>query len=162
MPDDISIRSKLRAGDLGRIIALHGEVYDVLPGFGLAFEAYVGQTIAEFVLDANTRGRIWLVERNGILIGCTAVVLRDQQVGQVRWVVVVPSARGQGIGKNLMHRAIQYCRDEDCRTMALETTDGLAASRGLYEKLGFKVASETIEELWDGRRPLIRLKMDLD
>jgi hypothetical protein len=56
MTDTIDIRHELRAGDLGRIISLHGRCYDQLPGFGLRFEAYVARTIAEFVIDAGTTG----------------------------------------------------------------------------------------------------------
>lgn len=43
----------------------------------------------------------------------------------------------------------------------LFTTDGLPESQALYEKLGFHVTSNEIEELWDGERPLIRMQLDL-
>ena len=75
--DAPNIRSKLRCGDLGQIIKLHGEVYEPLGGYGLRFEAFVGRTIAEFILDNDARGQIWLAERDDRLVGCTAVVLRD-------------------------------------------------------------------------------------
>ena len=39
MTDGIEIRHELRAGDLGRIITLHGECYDALPGFERNAEA---------------------------------------------------------------------------------------------------------------------------
>ena len=161
MSDDISIRTDLRPGDLGRIISLHGEVYDPLGGYGLTFEAFVGRTIAEFVLDNNARGRIWLAERGDRLVGCPAIALRDGNRGQLRWVLVDPSARGRGIGKQLVGSAMDYCREEGCESVFLETTDGLLESQTLYEKLGFAVASETVEELWDGPRPLIIMEMDL-
>ena len=35
MTEGISIRHELRIGDLGRIVTLHGECYDTLPGFGI-------------------------------------------------------------------------------------------------------------------------------
>ena len=161
MSDDISIRSSLRPGDLGRIISLHGEVYDPLGGYGLTFEAFVGRTIAEFVLDNNARGQIWLAERGDRLVGCSAIALRDNDRGQLRWVLVDPSARGRGIGKHLVNAAMNYCREEGCESVFLETTDGLPESQALYEKLGFAVISETVEELWDGPRPLIIMEMDL-
>ena len=161
MSDDISIRTDLRPGDLGRIISLHGEVYDPLGGYGLTFEAFVGRTIAEFILDNNARGRIWLAEQGGRLVGCTAIALRDGDRGQLRWVLVDPSARGRGIGKQLVGSAMDYCHEEGCESVFLETTDGLLESQTLYEKLGFAVTSETVEELWDGPRPLIIMEMDL-
>ena len=52
------IRTELRCGDLGRIIALHGEVYEPLGGYGLRFEAFVARTIAEFILDNDARDRV--------------------------------------------------------------------------------------------------------
>ena len=161
MTDQPVVRTTLRAGDLGRIIELHGIAYDSVPGFGLHFEAFVGRTIAEYILDNKAEGQIWLAERDGQLVGCTAIVLREGGRGQVRWVLVAPSERGCGLGKQLVTGALQYCRDEGCRSVFLETTDGLKESQTLYEQLGFGVTSETVAELWDGPRPLIIMEMDL-
>ena len=161
MSDDITIRHDLRVGDLGRIIALHGEVYDAMPGYGLAFEAYVARTIAEYYLDAGGAGRIWLAERDGKIIGCAAMVLRDGGLGQLRWVLVDSSARGIGLGKGLVNSALDYARDNACSSAFLETTDGLPESQHLYEALGFEVVSDVREELWDGVRPLIRMELPL-
>lgn len=161
MSGDISIRHELRSGDLGRIVSLHGEAYAPLAGFGLRFEAYVAQTIAEYVLDNDARGRIWLAEQDGRLIGCTAVALRDDNTSQIRWVVVDPAARGHGLGNELVGRAVDYCKAEARNSIYLFTTDGLAESQSLYEKLGFKMISNETNELWDGPRPLIRMQLEL-
>jgi len=161
MSDDLCIRTELRPGDLGRIISLHGEVYDPLGGYGLRFEAFVGRTIAEFILDNDARGQIWLAERDNRLVGCTAIALRDGARGQLRWVLVEPSERGRGLGKQLVGFAMDYCRNQGCESVFLETTDGLPESQTLYEKLGFEVTSDVIDELWDGPAPLIIMEMDL-
>ena len=161
MSGDIVIRHDLRPGDLGRVVTLHGECYDALPGFGLTFEAFVARTVAEYVLDAGAHGRMWLAERNGQLLGCTAIVLRDNARGQLRWVLVDPAARGIGLGKELVHRALAFCRDQGCETVFLETTDGLPESQALYEALGFQTVSDSPEELWDGVRPLILMELAL-
>jgi GNAT superfamily N-acetyltransferase len=161
MTSDITIRHDLQAGDLGRLVELHGKAYDHLPGFGRTFEAYVARTVAEFVLDDESRGRIWLAERGDELVGCTAIVLRDNHVGQLRWVLVDESARGLGLGGDLVGLALDYCREQDCRSVVLETTDGLPESQSLYEKLGFRLTSDETEELWDGPRPLLRMQLDL-
>jgi len=94
MSDEVTFRHELVPRDLGRIISLHGKAYEPLDVYALRFEAYVGQTIAEFVLNYNARGRIWLVEQADNLLGCAAMVLRSEGVAQRRWVVVAPSARG--------------------------------------------------------------------
>ena len=161
MPNDIAIRHELRCGDLGRIVSLHGEAYETLEGFGMPFEAYVAQTIAEYVLDNDARGRIWLAEEGLRLIGCTAIALRDNNTAQLRWVVVEPNSRGTGLGKELVSRALEFCRTGGRDSIHLYTTDGLVESQALYEKLGFKVTSNEVDELWDGPRPLIRMELDL-
>lgn len=160
--DDIFVRNELRAGDLGRIIALHGECYAALPGFGLTFEAYVARTVAEYILDSGSRGRIWIAERDGRLVGCTAIVLRDENRGQLRWVLVDQSARGLGLGKRLVNNALQFCRENGCKEVFLETTDGLPESQALYDALGFEIVSHESEILWDGVRPLIDMKLELN
>jgi GNAT superfamily N-acetyltransferase len=161
MNDELTIRSELRVGDLGRIATLHGETYDPLGGYGLRFEAYVGQTVAEFVLGSDARGKVWLAERGGRLVGCAAIVLRDNDVGQLRWVVVDPAERGNGLGGRLVQSALAYCRDKGCNSIVLETTDGLPESQAMYEKLGFRTFFNEVEELWDGPRALIKMQLEL-
>ena len=161
MADDILIRHELRPGDLGSIIGLHGRCYEHLPGFGLMFEAYVARTVAEFVLDAGMLGRLWLAERGGEIVGCTAIVLREGNRGQLRWVLVDPAARGIGLGKELVNRALDYCHEKGCCDVFLETTDGLPESQTLYESLGFEVTYNEPVELWDGERPLIQMRLEL-
>lgn len=157
MSQDITIRHELRCGDLGRIVTLHGECYEPLPGFGLRFEAFVARTIAEFVLDNESRGRVWLAERDGGLVGCTAIALRDHKTAQLRWVLVDPSARGIGLGRRLVEKALEYCREERCVDVFLESTDGLPESQALYDGLGFELTFNKEAELWEGPRPLIRM-----
>ena len=161
MSDQPDIRCDLRPGDLGRLIALHGTAYEQLDGFGIRFEAYVARTIAEYALDNDANGRIWFAERGQRLIGCAAIVRRDNKRGQLRWVVVEPSERGTGIGKKLVNAALSYCHDIGCDCVYLETTIGLSESQALYEKLGFTVTSETVEELWAGSAPMIVMQLDL-
>ncbi len=142
-------------------MSLHGEAYAALPGFGQRFEAYVARTIAEYVLDNDSRGRIWMAERGDKLVGCTAIALREDNAAQLRWVVVDPSARGAGIGGTLVGKALDYCREQGRESVHLYTTDGLPESQALYEKLGFRTTSNEPDELWDGVRPLIRMQLDL-
>ncbi len=158
MSNDVTIRHDLHCGDLGDIVALHGRAYEPVRGFGLSFEAFVARTLADFVLDDGMLGRIWLAHRDDRLVGCTAMVLRADKQGQVRWVLVDPECRGIGLGRRLVESSLQYARDNGCTSIYLETTDGLPESQALYESLGFTVVSEEDAELWDGVRPLIIMR----
>lgn len=154
----IRIRHELRTGDLGRLIALHGVLYDRECGWGVRFEAFVAATVAEYVLDNACRGRVWLAEREDELVGCAAVAERPDAVAQLRWVLLDPAARGSGLGRRLVRMAMAYAVERGCSLMYLHTTDGLDASRTLYDSLGFTVVAEEVAELWDGKRPLIRME----
>ena len=155
------IRTDLRAGDLGRLIAIHGEVYDSLEGYGLRFEAYVAKTVAEYFIDNGNQGRLWLAERDDVLLGCIAIAHRPHNRAQLRWLVVHPDARGLGLGRTLVDRALGYCEERGFDAIFLETTDGLDASMHIYEKRGFAVVSNTIELLWEDERPLIVMEKKL-
>ena len=161
MSNEITIRQDLQCGDLGDIVALHGRAYESVRGFGLSFEAFVARTLAEYVLDNGMRGRIWLAHKGDRLVGCTAMVLRDNQQGQIRWVLVDHDCRGTGLGRKLVEDALQYARDNNCTSIYLETTDGLPESQTLYESLGFETKLEEDAELWDGVRPLIVMRLML-
>ncbi len=157
----IRIRDELRCGDLGRIITLHGIVYEPLGGFGLRFEAYVAKTIAEYVLDNASKGRVWLAERHNDLVGCVAIAEREQNTAQLRWVLVDPAMRGVGLGHRLVTLALDHCLERGLASVYLETTDGLPESMQLYEKLGFAVQSTETADLWDGARKLIKMRLPL-
>jgi GNAT superfamily N-acetyltransferase len=158
IPQDIRVRHNIVCGDLGRIIALHGEAYDPLDGFGLNFEAFVARTIADFVLDTGSNGRVWLAERGASLVGCTAIARHADKMGQLRWVLVDPSARGIGLGRQLVEAAIDYCANCGIERIYLETTAGLPESQALYRQLGFEIVSEETADLWNGPAPLITMQ----
>ncbi len=160
-PAGLHLRTALKPGDLGRLIELHGKTYDELAGFGLAFEAYVAKTVAEFGLQDRFQGKIWMLERDQNLLGSCAIVYRDARQAQLRWVLLATHLHGLGLGRRLVELAIEHCRDQNCKEIVLFTTDGLEASSQLYQRLGFKVVSDHPEPLWDGPRALIQMKKDL-
>jgi GNAT superfamily N-acetyltransferase len=50
---------------------------------------------------------------------------------------VVPDRRGRGIGRALMHAAIELARRQGATEMSLATGEDDVAARALYESLGF-------------------------
>lgn len=49
-------------------------------------------------------------------------------------VIVLPEYQGRGIGKGIMTRLIEYCREQSIRWVQLTCAQG---KRAFYEKLGF-------------------------
>lgn len=163
LSSDITIRSDLRPGDLGRLIALHGTAYEEGEGhFGIAFEAFVARTVAEFVLDNGARGKIFFAEKGADLVAAAAMVERASGGtvrGQLRWVLAHPSVRGTGLGKRLVDLAIAHARSSGWSEVFLETTDGLDASMNIYRKLGFEETARERRQLWLGENAVITMRL---
>ncbi len=75
--------------------------------------------------------------------------------------VLNPEARGQGIGKRLVALALAHARAQGHTSVFLETTDGLAESMALYERLGFRTVIHRPEPLWHGEGTLIVMELPL-
>lgn len=133
----ITLRHELRPGDLGAIVALHGIHYAREYGFDATFEAYVAGPLADFVKAKRPRDRLWLAEMEGELVGCIAIVEVSEKVAQLRWYLVSPAARGQGLGKRLLNEAIAYCRQNRYESIFLWTVSALEAAAHLYRGAGF-------------------------
>jgi len=147
----VRLRSDWRAGDADLIVDLHRRGYaGEGPVFAGGFADYVGKTVSEARLEeAGRASRVWFAERGAETLGCAAMIDRGTR-GQLRWVVLVPEARGLGLGKALFEAAMAHAAAQGWPEVYLETTDGLAASMQMYLANGFAVTSDTEEELWDG------------
>jgi len=151
MPDPQTaptIRTDLRPGDLGAVVGLHGVVYAREYGFDATFEAYVAAPLAEFVRSGPDRGRLWLAERDGRLVGSIAIVPAAPEAAQLRWFLVAPAARGAGLGRRLMGEALAFCRESGFRSVFLWTVSALTAAARLYRDTGFVKVEEKPGRLW--------------
>jgi GNAT superfamily N-acetyltransferase len=158
---EIHYRDQRQAGDDQLIVDLHRLGYAPEgERFGRSFWEFVAETVAEAQLDQPSRSKVWFAERDGETVGCAALVDRGD-VGQLRWVVLLPSARGTGAGRKLVDLALDHARQCGHREVFLETTDGLPASMAIYERLGFQTTSEQIDQLWHGDGMLIEMSLPL-
>jgi len=139
MSDDVVVRTELRVGDIGAVIALHGRLYAALCGWDHAFEAYVAATLGESMPRFDPRReRLWLVEKGTELLGCLGIVSRGPESAQLRWFLLDPSLRGRGLGRRLLNDALAFTRAVGYRHVMLWTTPGLPESAHLYEVVGFR------------------------
>ena len=75
-------------------------------------------------------------ERHGELIGSVAVVAESPEAAQLRWYLVAPGARVEGLGQRLLDDAIAFARAERYRRMILWTVAGLEAAGRRYAAAG--------------------------
>lgn len=145
----VKIRHRLGPGDVGRLIHLHGVLYAEEYGYDRTFEAYVAKGLAGFVRSFDPDlDRIWLAEAKGRIVGCVAVVHHSEKVAQLRWFLVHPDYRGEGIGKRLLGDALRFCRTREYRRVFLWTTSELAGAAHLYVLFGFRKTEKKTHRIW--------------
>ena len=144
----ITIRHEFKPGDAGRLIELHGLLYAREYGFDHTFEAYVAKPLAEFIRNASSRERIWLVDSDGILMGSIAIVKHSETEAQLRWFLLHPDLRGIGLGKKLIEDAAGFCRDSQYQKVFLWTVSQLEAAAQLYQKTGFTLTEQVTHSIW--------------
>ena len=131
-----------RAGDLGRVVQLHGELYAREFGYDNRFEALVAGIVAEFVehFDAK-RERCWIAEMDGEVVGSVFLVKQSPSVAKLRLLILHPKARGLGLGRRLTRACIRFARGAGYRKMVLWTQSHLDAARAIYRAEGFRKKS---------------------
>lgn len=141
-------RTKLRPGDLGTIVHLHGIIYAKERGFDPTFEAYVAGPLAEFIVRQDARERLWIAELDKRIVGCVAIVAASARTAQLRWFLVDPLVRGKGLGGALLQEAIAFCRSCRFEEIVLWTESALTVAAELYGAAGFKKTGEVPGKRW--------------
>lgn len=147
----MQLRTALAPGDLGEVVRLHGVLYAQEYGFDHTFEGYVAASLGEFATryrEPGAPGCLWLAEIDGRLLGCVAMVVTGPRTGQLRWFLVHPDARGQGLGRRLLAEAIAFASARDLRSLFLLTVGGLDAAAHLYREIGFRLTEEKPVQQW--------------
>lgn len=150
---DLSFRSQFKPGDIGYITWMHGKLYAQEYGWNHVFEAYVAEPLSKFAQTHSIREKIWIAESDGKIVGTVAIVEASQKEAQLRWLLVDPSMRGRGVGKNLVQQAIQFSREQEYASIRLWTVSELASAAALYKSFGFTKVAEATNDDW-GREVL--------
>jgi GNAT superfamily N-acetyltransferase len=103
--------------------------------------------IAEQVLARMRAGPCWVAVREGEVLGTVAAVVKGQSL-YVRGMAVLPTARGAGIGRELLDAVEQYASAVRCPRLFLSTTPFLLEAIRLYERYGFHRTPEQTPDLF--------------
>lgn len=138
-----------RPGDLGWVVRSHGRRYAEEYGFDETFEALVAHVVSDYVTNhVPEREAAWIAEVDGEPVGSIFCVRVDDRTAKLRLLLVEPAARGLGIGNRLVEECLRFARRVGYERMVLWTVSGLAASRHIYEKVGFRVVERTPRRLY--------------
>jgi len=150
-----------RAGDLGRVVALHGELYAREFGYDWTFEALVAEICAHFARDFDRRReRAWIAEQGGTVVGSVFLVKQSPTVAKLRLLILAPQARGRGLGARLVDACVRFAREAGYRKVVLWTQSHLDAARAIYQSRGFtkkqarkhhSFGKRLVAEVWEMR-----------
>jgi GNAT superfamily N-acetyltransferase len=119
---DFEIHRGYEPGLVGRIGELHGRYYATAWGSGAAFEILIAREFCDFIeqYDAD-KDLVLSAHVEGVLAGSISMVGRKPgpDGAQLRFFLVDPAYHGRGVGKALLHAALEWCRERRFRKIFL-------------------------------------------
>ncbi|MGL4409601.1 MAG: GNAT family N-acetyltransferase [Zoogloea sp.] len=111
--------------------------YVLSPRADLGFQNYRAE-FARLPGDyAPPRGCLLLLREQGAVIGCGALRPVDGQTAELKRVYLRPSARGRGLGRQLVERLLEEARRAGYRRVCLDVLAEFQVATQLYLALGF-------------------------
>ena len=83
-------------------------------------------------------GRVFMAIKDGVAVGCAALLKMDDGGYEVAKMTVSEDLRGSGLGKLLMQRCIDVGAELGATRLYLETNSSLGPALGLYRAMGFR------------------------
>jgi DNA-binding MarR family transcriptional regulator/predicted GNAT family acetyltransferase len=141
-PKTIVLREPV-SGDFGWVVGRHGALYRAEYGWDESFEALVAHIVGDYIDNRDPRReRAWIADIDGRRVGCVFCMRKENDLAQLRILLVEPSARGMGIGSRLVEECLRFARRAGYRQMMLWTNDVLVSARRIYEGAGFRLVDE--------------------
>lgn len=132
-------------GDYGWIVSAHGEQYATEYGWDGSVEGLVAEIAGAFAKSHDAaRERCWIAEVGGERVGSVMLVRHSSREGvaKLRLLIVLPRARGHGIGKRLVHECAAFAKAAGYHTISLWTNSVLHAARAIYVADGYTLVNE--------------------
>jgi ribosomal protein S18 acetylase RimI-like enzyme len=94
-------------------------------------------------------GGLFFVAKDGEkVVGCAGVRRISSELAELRRIYLLPEYRGSGMGRMLVEKALNFCREKKHEKVVLDTTERNKAAIALFTKLGFKVVKQEGEKMF--------------
>ena len=116
-------------------------VFSVLAEFGLVGDPDTTDAdLKDIEANYQQRGGLFEVIEDGEanLLGSFGLCPVNKTTCELRKMYFIPSARGSGLGRYVLERAIAGAKELGFKQIVLETSSKLIAANHLYAKFGFK------------------------
>ncbi len=122
-------------------------------------DAYAATTPKSNVIrDRFGKGEMWVAVLDEKVVGTVSVVPENESL-YIRSMAILPTARGNEIGEQLLTKIEDYAVANGYRRLFLSTTPFLHRAISLYENFGFQTNDEPPHELYG--TPLITMAKSL-
>ncbi len=160
MDQGITVRYNLEEADISRVVDLHRAIYANEFQYGPSFVKYVEESFRVFFprYDAE-KDRAWICEDKGLLVGFLLLIHHSEESVQLRYFILNPENRGQGVGNTLMDGFVSFMKEKNYTHAFLFTTAELTAAGHLYKKYGFNRTEQFYSERFG--RPVLEQRFDL-
>ncbi|WP_209504301.1 MULTISPECIES: GNAT family N-acetyltransferase [unclassified Ruegeria] len=129
-----------RPDDAAWLVEQHGLLYARDEGFDDSFAPLVARILEEFIANNDPSfEKGWIAERAGQRLGSIFSVRVDQTTAKLRLFLLVPEARGLGLGKQLLQTCTDFAREAGFREMVLWTHESHTAACALYRAFGWEL-----------------------
>jgi GNAT superfamily N-acetyltransferase len=129
-------------GDVDWVVSCHSALYAEEYGWN-GHETMAAEMLTEFVKDHDARReRGWIVEMDNENVGSVFLVNQSADVAKLCLLLVVPQARGLGIGGRLVDECVNFARQAGYRKITLWTQSILHTARHIYERAGFRLVRQ--------------------
>lgn len=106
-------------------------------------------TDLDYILEKyKGRGRFWLALKDRKLIGTVAIEEMDNNVAKLKRMFVLPEYQGTGIGQKLFDTALKFAKDNEYKTLRLNTDKIMSRAHKFYEKNKFHKIGEDQDRLF--------------
>ena len=101
------------------------------------YPAESNHLVSEQELEAP-HSTLLAAELNSAVVGCVAMIPRDEDYAEVKRLFVDPAFRGRGIGGRLMNSIEQHAQTHGIPCLRLEVGVAQPDAVGMYEALGYQ------------------------
>ncbi|WGW03417.1 GNAT family N-acetyltransferase [Tropicibacter oceani] len=149
----------LGPGDSDWLVHQHRHIYARDEGFDDSFGDLVAQILRDFEAShdpAYERG--FLAWEGGQRLGSVFCVRVDAQTAKLRLFLLVPQARGKGLGRRMLAESMEFARSKGYERMVLWTHESHRAACALYAAAGWRLTRsepvhsfgvDLVEQSWE-------------
>ncbi|NOC93010.1 MULTISPECIES: GNAT family N-acetyltransferase [unclassified Ruegeria] len=147
--------------DAAWLVEQHGLLYARDEGFDDSFAPLVASILDDFMANSDPElERGWIAEQDGQRLGSIFCVAVDRNTAKLRLFLLVPQARGLGLGKRLLQACTAFARGAGYKEMVLWTHESHTAACALYKASGWELTDskavhsfgvDLVEQSWKFR-----------